>query len=115
MHLDNLAGSGDDAAHPPVPQGLPSDRSCDAAGVRMSEFWALVEGEFGATLGPTLVKDQALSTLGYRTGDQALQDGEAPRRVWDALCEEFDVPLERRWGQDDAGSGVSRASNKRSV
>lgn len=66
----------------------------------MSEFWTLVEEEFGAAHGRALVRDHVLVTLGNRTAAQALAAHEPPRTVWTALCEDLDVPVERRWGRD---------------
>jgi hypothetical protein len=71
----------------------------------MSEFWLLVDGEFGAGYGRTLVREQVLLALGDRTAEQALAGGEPPRVVWTALCDALDVPVERRWGH-----GPRRAS-----
>jgi len=70
-------------------------------GVRHSDFWRLVDEEFGPGYGRTLVRDHVLGDLGHRTGEQALAAGEQPRTVWAALCEELQVPVARRWGRDD--------------
>jgi Protein of unknown function (DUF3046) len=70
--------------------------------VRHSDFWRLVDEEFGAGYGRTLVRDQVLSGAGHRTGDQALAAGMEPRAVWRALCEEMDVPEARRLGREPA-------------
>ena len=48
--------------------------------MKLSEFWALMEHEFGA---------------GY-----ALDAGVNPKTVWFAICEEQEIPQERRWGPD---------------
>jgi hypothetical protein len=69
--------------------------------VRNSEFWALVDDEFGRAHGRTLTRDHVLFELGNRTAEQALADGEPLRQVWLALCEALDVPPERRWGRED--------------
>jgi hypothetical protein len=68
--------------------------------VRSSEFWELVDGEFGRAHGRTLVRDHVLFRLGNRTAEQALEDGESVREVWFALCDALDVPQSRRWGQE---------------
>ncbi len=98
--------------------------------MRMSEFWRLVTDEFGEVHGRTLVRDHVVGGLGHRSAERALDDGEEPRAVWLALCQEMEVPEHRRWGSDQAagpsrptggsspprtGHGVSRASNTRSV
>lgn len=68
--------------------------------VRLSHFWTLMEDEFGAAYAGTLARDHVLGALGGRTVLQALADGEPPRAVWDAVCEDMDVPAERRLGRD---------------
>jgi hypothetical protein len=70
--------------------------------VRLSEFWTLVDDEFGRAHGRTLTKDHVLFELGNRTAEQAITDGEPLRTVWFALCAALDVPPERRWGREDA-------------
>jgi hypothetical protein len=72
--------------------------------VRSSEFWELVDGEFGSAHGRTLVRDHVLFELGNRTAEQALADGEPLRDVWFALCDALDVPESRRWGQEQPAS-----------
>lgn len=70
--------------------------------MRSSEFWTLVDDEFGRGYGRTLVRDHVLGALGQRTAEQALEAGDDARTVWLALCDEFEVPPERRWGQEEA-------------
>jgi len=65
--------------------------------VRRSEFERAVEAEFGARAGALLV-DLVLPTIHDRTAAQAIADGVPPREVWIALCDEMDVPAERRYG-----------------
>ena len=65
--------------------------------MRRSEFDRAVEAEFGARAGALLV-DLALPTIQHRTAAQAIADGVPPREVWIALCEQTDVPAERRYG-----------------
>ena len=69
--------------------------------MRSSEFWELVDDEFGRAYGRTLVRDQVLLGLGNRTAEQAMEAGEPLREVWMALCESMDVPVERRWGSNE--------------
>ncbi len=68
--------------------------------MRSSEFWDLVDAEFGRAHGRTLVRDHVLFRLGNRTAEQAMADGEPNREVWFALCDALDVPESRRWGQE---------------
>ena len=69
----------------------------------MSEFWTLVDDEFGRAQGRTLVRDHVIGALGHRTAEQALEAGEEPREVWLALVADLEVPPERWWGRDTAG------------
>ncbi|GAA2989190.1 hypothetical protein JOD63_001701 [Microbacterium terrae] len=65
--------------------------------MRRSEFLRAVEDEFGAR-GPSLVFDLVLPAVGGRTAERALSDGVPPREIWLALCDETDVPAQRRFG-----------------
>lgn len=78
------------------------------SGVRSSEFWDLVDGEFGLAHGRTLVRDHVLFRLGNRTAEQALADGTDARDVWGALCDALDVPPERRFGREEPRRRGSR-------
>jgi hypothetical protein len=71
----------------------------------MSEFWILVDEEFGAAQGRALVRDHVVGSLGHRTAEQALAAGVDPRDVWFALCDDLRVPVERRWGRDERARG----------
>lgn len=64
-------------------------------GVRLTEFNELVEGQFGAVRGRSLLLDHVLAGLGGRTAAQAIEDGVDPRDVWRALCADFDVPRDQ--------------------
>jgi hypothetical protein len=75
--------------------------ACQAGPVRSSEFWSLMDGEFGAGYAATLAREHVLSALGERTPEQALAAGFDPREVWLALCVDLQVPPERRLGVDD--------------
>ena len=65
--------------------------------MRRSEFDRAVADEFGAR-GGSLMTDLVLAAVGGRTSSDALAAGVEPRDVWLALCEETDVPPERRYG-----------------
>lgn len=56
--------------------------------------------EFGDGYARTLAAGHHLHALGDRTAVAALDDGVRPREVWHALCEDLDVPPERRLGRD---------------
>ncbi|MFW7413966.1 DUF3046 domain-containing protein [Demequina sp. SO4-18] len=66
--------------------------------MRHSEFWALLDDVFGVDYSRSLARDLALDGLSSRTSAEALADGTPPRDVWHALCDQMDVPLDRRDG-----------------
>jgi hypothetical protein len=55
-------------------------------------FWDRMRAQFGDTYADSLANDYVLSTLGGRTVNKALTDGEDAKTVWRAVCETFDVP-----------------------
>ncbi len=63
--------------------------------MRLTEFHDLVDGQFGAMRGRSLLVDHVLGELDGRTAAQAIEDGVEPRSVWRALCADFDVPRDR--------------------
>lgn len=66
--------------------------------MRLSEFWALMDGEFGVAYARSLASRHVLHALADRTVAQCLEGGVPPRAVWSALCDDMDVPAERRLG-----------------
>ena len=68
--------------------------------MRHSRFWELAAGEFGAAYAGSLARSHVMSALGGRTAVEALEAGAPPREVWLALCDDMDVPEERRHGRD---------------
>jgi hypothetical protein len=68
--------------------------------MRMSEFWRLMDEEFGVAYSRSLARDHVLGALGNRTALQALESGVSPREAWLALCTDMDVPVERRLGKE---------------
>jgi hypothetical protein len=73
--------------------------------VRSSEFWTLVDEEFGRAHGRTLAREHVLFELGNQTPEQALAAGVPERTVWFAMCDALDVPAERRWGRQEPDRG----------
>ncbi|MEV4735399.1 MULTISPECIES: DUF3046 domain-containing protein [unclassified Microbacterium] len=65
--------------------------------MRRSEFLRAVDAEFGGRAS-SLVSDLVLTQLSGRTAEQALDAGVPPRDIWQALCAETEVPVERRHG-----------------
>lgn len=66
--------------------------------MKLSELSLALAEEFGAAYGGVLMRDHWVASLAG-TGNEALQRGVAPRVVWDAICEEMQVPIERRHGR----------------
>ncbi|GAA1170060.1 DUF3046 domain-containing protein [Ornithinimicrobium humiphilum] len=62
--------------------------------MRLSEFWALMEQEFGAGYARVVADTHSLGVLDGRTPSQALEEGLPPRTVWRAVCADLDVPPE---------------------
>jgi hypothetical protein len=55
-------------------------------------FWDLMRGQFGEAYAESVAKDYVLSSLGGRTVNKALADGEDAKVVWRAVCDTFNVP-----------------------
>ena len=60
--------------------------------MRLTEFWARMREQFGDVYAESLAKDYVLSSLGGRTVNQALADGEDAKVVWRAVSDTFNVP-----------------------
>jgi hypothetical protein len=57
-------------------------------GVRLTVFWERMNGRFA--------RDLVIAQLGGRTVSSALEAGEEPQVVWNAVCEAVDVPVRDR-------------------
>jgi hypothetical protein len=64
--------------------------------MRITVFRKLMANEFGEVRADMLAQDHVFSSLGGRTVDQALEAGLPPKEIWRAVCDAFEVPLERR-------------------
>jgi hypothetical protein len=64
--------------------------------VRLTEFWKRMEARFGAAYARSYAADQVLSTLGGRTVDRALADGDDAKTVWRAVCDATGAPASER-------------------
>jgi Flp pilus assembly pilin Flp len=64
--------------------------------MRITAFRRLLADEFGATRAELMARDHVFGALGNRTVEQALEAGVSTREIWRAVCDAFDVPLERR-------------------
>ncbi len=77
--------------------------------MRLSDFWRLMDDEFGAHYSRSLAGDLVIGELGDRTALDALRAGIDPRRVWEAVCTVQEVPRERWLGRDLKPRARSRA------
>lgn len=68
--------------------------------MRVSEFWSLMDDEFGTGYARSLGRDLVLTDVGGRSALEALEAGIDPKAVWLAVCDAKDVPLQRRLGKD---------------
>ena len=75
---------------------------CNVVAMRLTEFHTLMEDEFGATEGAWLAHSHHIASLGG-TPNELIEQGEHPRDVWIALCDELSIPEERRLGVDRPG------------
>jgi hypothetical protein len=64
--------------------------------VRLQEFWSRLAEQFGSTRAETVARDHFFSSLGGRTAVEAIDAGVDVRRVWLAICEEYEVPKKLR-------------------
>lgn len=64
--------------------------------MRYTEFWARMERVLGPAYARTWAEQQVISDLGHRTVAEALEAGESPKQVWQAVWERLDLPLSER-------------------
>ncbi|MQA09291.1 MAG: DUF3046 domain-containing protein [Pseudonocardiaceae bacterium] len=64
--------------------------------MRITVFRRLMAEEFGEVRAEMLARDHVMSALGSRTVDQALDAGLPAKEVWRAVCDDFEIPSERR-------------------
>lgn len=64
--------------------------------MRLQEFWSRLDGQFGSMRAQSVARDHVFAVLGGRTAAEAIEVGVPVRRVWLAICEEFDVPPKDR-------------------
>jgi len=64
--------------------------------VRLQEFWARLDGQFGSMRAQSVARDHVFGALGGRTAVQAIDAGLPVRKVWLAICEEYEVPVKER-------------------
>lgn len=59
--------------------------------MKNSEFWELMEQEFGTGYARTVARSHVIHALADLTAQQALDAGTPPRRVWEALVVDFEI------------------------
>jgi len=64
--------------------------------MRHTEFWARMEQALGPAYARTWSREQVLSELGSRTVSEALDSGESPKRVWQAVWRALGLPASER-------------------
>ena len=55
-----------------------------------------MDRQFGSMRAESLVRDHVFATLDGRTALEAIDAGLPVRKVWLAICEEYDVPKKER-------------------
>ncbi|MBV9094700.1 MAG: DUF3046 domain-containing protein [Streptosporangiaceae bacterium] len=60
--------------------------------MRLTVFWDRMTAQFGEAYARSVAKDYVLASLGGRTVERALAEGEDAKVVWRAVCDTFDVP-----------------------
>jgi L-rhamnose isomerase len=68
--------------------------------MRLSEFWALMEQEFGSGYAGVVARTQSLGSIGGRTVHEAMDEGLPVRQIWEALVKDMDVPPQHHWLAD---------------
>jgi Protein of unknown function (DUF3046) len=64
--------------------------------VRLQEFWSRMRDEFGSMRAESVARDHVFAAIGGRTAIEAIDAGVNVRKVWLAICEEYEVPPKRR-------------------
>lgn len=59
-----------------------------------------MEEEFGRPRARQIADHHVFAELGGTTANDALEVGVDPKAVWRAVCDEMDVPHDRRLGRD---------------
>ena len=64
--------------------------------VRLQEFWTRLDRQFGPMRAQSVARDHVFSVLGGRSAVDAIDAGLSVRKVWLAICEEYEVPAKER-------------------
>jgi hypothetical protein len=79
-----------------VPSGAVGLRRVSVDVVRLQEFRSRLERHFGSMRAQSVAQDHVFAVLGGRTALDAIEAGVSVRKVWLAICEEYDVPPKER-------------------
>ncbi len=52
--------------------------------------------QFGSMRAQSVARDHVFAALGGRSATEAIEAGVPVRKVWQAICEEYDVPPKER-------------------
>ncbi len=58
----------------------------------MTEFWDQMNAQFGPAYADSVARDHVSARLGGRTAAQAVEEGEPFKKIWLAICADFDLP-----------------------
>lgn len=72
--------------------------------MRLSEFWALMDQQFGSAYAQMVAGTHRIHALHDHTVTSAIDDEVPLRVIWNALCDDFDVPEQRRFIADHKSS-----------
>ncbi len=64
--------------------------------MRHTEFWARMEHALGAAYARTWSREHVMAELGGRTVEEALDAGESPKTVWQAVWSDLSLPASER-------------------
>ena len=83
-------------ARPGGPSARGSAGRASVEVVRLQEFWSRMSEQFGSMRAESVARDHVFSALGGRSAVEAIDAGVPVRKVWLAICEEYDVPPKDR-------------------
>ena len=64
--------------------------------MRHTEFWDRLESALGPSYARTWSREHVIAGLGGRTVSQALEAGESPKAVWQAVWQTLGLPASER-------------------
>ncbi|WP_131747883.1 DUF3046 domain-containing protein [Frankia sp. Cppng1_Ct_nod] len=64
--------------------------------MRLTEFWARMNNQFGSGYAESVARDHVVAGLGGVTVHDALARGDDAKAVWRAVCDEFDLSARER-------------------